>query len=33
MKSLMDEVHFERGGSVVRMRKKCKKAHHLADAA
>ncbi len=23
MKSLMDEVHFERGGTVVRMRKKC----------
>jgi serine/threonine-protein kinase RsbW len=23
MKSLMDEVHFERGGTVVHMRKKC----------
>ena len=27
MKSLMDEVHFERGGTVVRMRKKCGRAH------
>jgi hypothetical protein len=29
MKSLMDEVRFERGGSVVRMRKRCTKAHRL----
>jgi serine/threonine-protein kinase RsbW len=29
MKSLMDEVHFERGGSVVRMRKKCTKPDRL----
>jgi serine/threonine-protein kinase RsbW len=27
MKTLMDEVHFERGGTVVRMQKKCVKAH------
>jgi len=27
MKALMDEVHFERGGTIVRMRKKCAKAH------
>jgi hypothetical protein len=27
MKTLMDEVHFERGGTVVRMQKKCAKAH------
>jgi len=26
MKSLMDEVHFERGGTVVHMRKKCARA-------
>jgi serine/threonine-protein kinase RsbW len=26
MKTLMDEVHFERGGTVVHMRKKCAKA-------
>ena len=30
MKSLMDEVHFERGGTVVRMRKKCARAHRPA---
>ena len=28
MKSLMDEVHFERGGTVVHMRKKCARAEN-----
>jgi hypothetical protein len=28
MKSLMDEVRFERGGTAVYMRKKSAKAHH-----
>jgi serine/threonine-protein kinase RsbW len=27
MKTLMDEVHFERGGTVVRMQQRCVKAH------
>ena len=27
MKTLMDEVHFERGGTVVRMQKKCVKVY------
>jgi serine/threonine-protein kinase RsbW len=29
MKSLMDEVHFERRGTVVHMRKKCARAENL----
>jgi serine/threonine-protein kinase RsbW len=28
MKSLMDEVHFERGGTVVHMRKECSRAEN-----